>query len=99
RGRLEWPWLKQQHTPKPSQGLIIELPPFCTSLFLMPNTHYDSSDVAPAAAMDEALKRKLKAMPKRKEVLVEAKPARHPQTLQEPEEDLELRGRGLRGDG
>ena len=65
----------------------------------MPNTHQDSSDVAPAAAMDEALKRKLKAMPKRKEVLVEATTTHHTQTLQEPEEDLELRGRGLRGDG
>ncbi|MEY4826224.1 MAG: hypothetical protein RLZZ430_1874 [Cyanobacteriota bacterium] len=65
----------------------------------MPNTHQDSSDVAPAAAMDEALKRKLKAMPKRKEVQAELAAIHHSQAPQEPEEDLELRGRGLRGDG
>ena len=65
----------------------------------MPNTHQNSNDETPVAAMDEALKRKLKAMPKRKQAQVEAAPTHHTQTLQEPEEDLELRGRGLRGDG
>lgn len=65
----------------------------------MPNTHQDSNGEAPVAALDEALKRKLKAMPKRKEAQVEPAPTHHAHTLQEPEEDLELRGRGLRGDG
>ena len=69
----------------------------------MPNTHQNSNDgtidETPVAAMDEALKRKLKAMPKRKEAQVEPAPSHQAQTLQEPEEDLELRGRGLRGDG
>lgn len=69
----------------------------------MPNTHQNSNDETldetPVSAMDEALKRKLKAMPKRKEAQVEPAPSHQAQTLQEPEEDLELRGRGLRGDG